>query len=551
MPTARALREGVASFASRAVRAVRTPGLATRLAPLVLPLVLAPWLVVCADNYLHGLLYRDSPMFLYVAWCVRHGERLYQTVAMPDGPFACVIHLVLQVLGGANTDAAFRSADLWLHIVGGGVAGALLVPARVRSRVLVTAVWAVVGSALWVAAHFHWGFAASSQREAYYSLFTFLGFALWYGSVEHGRRGSAVALVLGGVLAALPVFGKPTQALFVAAALAGLALDPTDAVRSRRARVGLAVAGLGAGAALMVGFVALFGSLRGYWFWSVEYVDTYYRFHDWRTLESLVPIVAKDIAPPAILCMLVGSFAIPTGLLPPRVLGFAATPALALLVGLLQHKGWKYHYIPAAMMTTAFATLLMVRAWHAEPRGDRRVWAALTVALVAWLGLRSFEALENSDWLDKAQRHEDDGELRDARKAAAFVFTHTAPGDRMFYFGHLVEIPFFAERRPATPYVVPWLFMGGKGDPLARAEDLTAAQRQRIDALKTRLRADLCASLRTSPPPILATSDDWCQGGDCVKELGTFCPELPELVAKTYGPPETFGQNRVFLAIAK
>ncbi len=362
----RARERGSAAF-QRAAGWVRQPGVPRTLAPLILAVLMAPWLYFCRDNYIHGLLYRDSTMFLYVAWCVRHGERLYDTVAMPDGPFACVIHMVLQFFGHTNDDGAFRLADLGLHAIGGGVASALLVPRRARHRWTSLLVWTVVGSAVWVAAMFHWGFASSSQREAYYALFTFVGLAFWLASVEYERRASNVALLLGGFFVALPVFGKPTCALFVLAGLVGLAFEPPDEKHSRKRRLAMASAGLGAGAVAMLGFVALFGSMRGYWFWSFDYVSTYYRFHDYLKVAEIAPIMLRDVTTPALATMLVGTLAVALGFMPRRSLGLALTPALALGVVFVQHKGWKYHYIPASMMTAAFMLLLVIRAWHHEP----------------------------------------------------------------------------------------------------------------------------------------------------------------------------------------
>jgi hypothetical protein len=522
---------------------LRQPGWGRVAAPLALVVIFLPWLSICWDNYSHGLLYRDTPMFLYVAWCVRHGERLYDTVAMPDGPFACLVHMLLQLLAGGSGDGPIRRADFLLHAMAGAGMGALLVPRRVERPVVARVVWAAVGSALWLANLLHWGFTASTQRESYYVLFTCLGMVAWFASPDFGPRGSRIALVLGGFLLALPVFGKQTMAAFVPFAVLGLVLDPGG--RPRRERLKLAGVGLGACAIAVLGFVAAFGSLRGYWFWSFDYVSTYYRFHDRKLVADVVAGMPREVVSAALICVCGGLVAMARGLVPLRAIGFVVAPALALVVAVVQQKGWNYHFVPACALTEVLMLLVVVRAWFHHDEASPRWASLLAVVVFGYVGLHFLEWLQTSYWLERKMRHEDDAELLGARSAGAFIKSHSDPSARIFYYGHLIEIPLYAERRPATPYIVHWLYVGGE----ARLDwfPLTPRQRADIMAMRAPLVNDLCSRLGKRPE-IIAMSDGWCVDKDCIKELGTICPDLPKMIESDYQPAVSFDTHRVFLA---
>jgi hypothetical protein len=537
-------RQHLMALGTRIVSWLGSPGLGASVAPLVLPAVLIPWLWLCWRNCTHGLLYRDTTMFLYVAWCVRHGERLYDTVAMPDGPLVCLLHMLLQGLAGSS-ERAIRVVDILLHAVGAGAIGAILVPPRIQHRAVACVVWALVSASCWWACLFHWAYGETVMRESYYALLTLLGFALLFASGERGPRGSTVALVLGGVFVALPVFGKQTNAVFVLLAFGTLALEPSSPTQSRLRRVGLAAAGLAGCTVLVLGFVAIFGSLRGYWFWSFDYVTTFYRFIDRRTLIDVVKALPKDLVPIALICSVVGALAVTRGLLSARAFAFAGAPALALAGAVLQQKGWDYHYIPAAAMTEMFWVFLGVRTWHGAQH-SKAAGPTLAIALAAWVGVRNLDWLQTSRWMNESDRNADDAELLAARETAGFIASHVDANQRVFYYGQLTEIPLFAHRRPATPYIVPWLAFGGKGAVL-KTELLTPEQRAGIDVMRASLTGDLCAKLVKEPPAAVATTENWCVDGDCVKEIGGFCPTVPAMLAEKYLPPTAFGPNRVYL----
>src|ERR1700689_1864165 len=90
------------------------------LQPLAVPLIVAipPFLWV-REAMRHAALEtlgRDQGIFQYVAWAVRHGARDYRDVRDVNGPLTHLIHLVFQMLGGAD-EHRFRVLDLTITSV--------------------------------------------------------------------------------------------------------------------------------------------------------------------------------------------------------------------------------------------------------------------------------------------------------------------------------------------------------------------------------------------------------------------------------------------------
>jgi hypothetical protein len=125
---------------------------------------------------------------------VGKGERLYDTIVMPDGPFVYVLHGALTWLAGDTRDQAFRRLDVVIQVCGGGVMGALLVPRGAQRLGLQRAVWAVVAAAMWFARVMQTDFFQSVQREGYYVLFGSLAMCLVYASWEYCGGSASVSL---------------------------------------------------------------------------------------------------------------------------------------------------------------------------------------------------------------------------------------------------------------------------------------------------------------------------------------------------------------------
>jgi hypothetical protein len=139
--------------------------------PAGIAIALAPWLLVCARTYPAHPLQFDHAIYQYTAWCIRHGERLYGDVAVPDGPFITWLHAVVQIIAG-ESDAAFRWADLAIQSAGAFAIG--LAVASHRRRVA----WAAAIAVLWLAQYFRYDWLWTAQREAYYAIFGYLGMGL-------------------------------------------------------------------------------------------------------------------------------------------------------------------------------------------------------------------------------------------------------------------------------------------------------------------------------------------------------------------------------------
>jgi hypothetical protein len=510
------------------------------LAPLVVLVALAPWLAICCWNYVHGMLNRDTMMFLYAAWCVAHGERLYSTIAIPDGPFACVLHLSFLLVAGVS-DHRFRVADLIFHFTGAFAAGALLVPPSTRRLVASRVVWGLVFAALWLAALFHWGFVDANQRESYYSLLECLGFALVIAAGDHGPRRARVMLVIAGVLLCLPAFAKQTTVVYPLLALGGLALEPSADGVSRTQRLRWLLAGLMTAAAAMLLVILAIGSVRGYLFWQFEYSLLYYPYLLRKPLLEVVQQTPKDLATLAVACLAGGALAVGRGLLPRRALGFAAASFAALVMATLQSKGWSGYQIPTLELGQAFLAAVVVRAWFgAQNARDRQTAQVVAVGLAALVAVRALDWVQNSPWMDKATRLDTAAPMLATRDAARWLHDHTGEDDRVLSFGDEPSVPLLAGRKPASPYFVEGLTCTILSEAGPRA---TA----RIHAMHRDIAGKLCDGFKARPPAAIAVSDEYCVGGDCVAELAEMCPELREALASEYSEPKAFGGNRIWI----
>src|SRR4029077_5417608 len=87
----------------------------------------------------------DHSLYQYTAWSVRHGDRLYRDVAVPDGPFITWLHAIIQIIAG-ESDRSFRWADLILQTGGALAIGFVVAPYRGR------AAWSGAIATLWLPA---------------------------------------------------------------------------------------------------------------------------------------------------------------------------------------------------------------------------------------------------------------------------------------------------------------------------------------------------------------------------------------------------------------
>jgi len=504
------------------------------LAPLLIPLALAPWIAIALGNWLQAPLFRDVGMMQYGAWCMTHGVRLYDGIATPDGPVPYLVHALLQVFVGTG-EHAYRGADVVFHTLGAFAVGAMLAPAC-SSR----PVWGLTHAGIWLAFLLHADFGASVQREEYYVLLGMGAVVLAYraGQMPMGRLRTA-ALVGAGAMAAAMMFGKHTGAVYV---LLGVMACPAE-LRRRYA------AGVGIGVASMLGLIAVLGSLRGFAFWYVRYPLEAYRF--WHAVPAAQIAGDRNFNQYSVLAvgaLLAGGAAIAVGLLPRRSLAFAIAPALHFAAALAQRKGWHYQFMPVIGAAHVLFTVGLAALWqgHGEPWSpSRTIAAALLLTLV---GGRCLDQLLSASWMVR-----DMGELQSAaepivstRQAATLLASVTRPGDRVFLFGFEAMVPFLAQRPPAVPYMVPWMlwFEGGLGD--IGGVHPTDAQLLELRALEREVQADACARLRRSHPQAMVFIDGGDQGGDAIQTVGSFCPDVLAWIGPEYSLAGQFGGVRVF-----
>ncbi|MGH7297110.1 MAG: hypothetical protein ACRELB_19385 [Polyangiaceae bacterium] len=544
MPQARA-RACLADLASSARRLATRPAwadIARELAPLGLVAAIAPWLVVCLRHYATGTAWRDVSMYTYPAWCILHGERLYDTIAVPDGPLAILIHLPMLVLSGLHEDA-WRRFDLGFHVFVGALLGMLVVRRApglgAAAAIARRASWAIVGAALWLTQLLSFHFGATLQREAYYVGIGMLGVVIVYASAWQPRRLAAWMIGGGALLAGLPFWGKQTAGLYAAfAVMTALAL-PSTPDRPLRWRMRWAGMGLGASVLLVLAFVAAVGSLRGMWLWYFRYNVEYYRFHD---IEEPLNILSASFAQGeyniAAISLVVGLAAIAMGLLPARCLAFATAPALECASAVGQMRGWTYHFIPAEFCAAVFFLVALGHGWRDVRRTGRVSQAervATTVVAFLFVGWWSLGLVMSSTWLKASESHVDDPSATQPIAAARVLAEHTRPGDRVFHFGDDPAVTLFAERLPATPYEVAWMRDLVKHVPLAGPLKITAAQEAGVRALERRFQQDDCARLLANPPPAMVFHDGAVgYGSGIIQVVYGYCPALRSIVDKRY-----------------
>ena len=528
---ARAVRWG-----RTAARALRDPAAWREAAPLVLPLTLAPWLLVCLHHYAVGAVWRDTTMMTYASWCMLHGDRIYDTVAMMDGPLAFLTHAILLLVGGLDV-ALWRQADLWFHVVVGAALGMLLAPRAPRFNAMRRIVWALVGATVWLTAILAFDFAATVQREAHYAGMGLLGLVLIYTSAEHSPRVAAGMRLGGAMLAGLTPWGKQTAVIYVALALVAAWMLPPSEGQTRRSRLRWVGAGVLASAMAMMVFVAAVGSLRGLWFWFFRYNLVYYRFHDAELFSNMLKATwAHDAQVHTALVLVSGVAAVAVRALPARAVVFVVAPALELMSALLQHKGWAYHYIPTSLCAALFFLYALSRTWdfEVEEESQRLVRGAAVIALFTFVGFTSIQTILGSPWLQENEGHRGDPSVTDMMSASVVLAEHTRYDDRVFQLGDDPGILLFAERHPATKYIVPWMVDLSLHMPEAELRP-TGAAWSRIESLEQGNQKDMCARLVNEPPPALVFKDGSAGYEGLISDaFYRMCPAFQRIGAARY-----------------
>jgi hypothetical protein len=527
------------------------------IAPLILPLLLLPWIGSSFAHFVHHTLYFDPINYQYTAWCVRHGERLYDTVGVPDGPFITMLHAFVQILVG-QSDAAFRCADLWIHTVGAAMIGLAVAPAPSVSAepgraFVVRVVWALVAASLWLSYYLTFDWQWTIQREAYYSLFGYLGVALLYVCPTYRARAGRTAAFVGGVLAGMQLLGKHTGLIFVACGLAAVAFSDRTDRGAWRARLYAALVGVGAGVFLMLACVVVWGSLRGFWFWYLRFPFAYRNAMTNTDAAKLFLEGDTGAQELSVYALVGGLTAVALKLLPRRAVGLAVAPMAFFGAMALQRKGYPYHLHPVYAGVCLLVLISLAALWR---RGGRwptdwtKTHAIVAAVSLAVVGAHAVGGLRNGPWLhppDWDANTKGPGmavlDYPSLRDVARFLDAHTKPGDRIFTYGNAPEILFKAERPDAVPEFDSYFFNIRR----ATTGTLDPAQRRSLDTLQAAVQADACPRLRRRPAAMIFCDGAEWSWGPGIDHASEICPEIRPMVSKEYRLSHSVGCWRVYL----
>jgi hypothetical protein len=482
--------------------------------PAAATLVLVPLIVYCARTYPWHALYFDHTMYQYTGWCIRHGETLYDSVAVPDGPFITWLHALIQAVAG-ESDRAFRWADLAIQTGGALGIGALLAPYRARLA------WAPAFASLWLAQYFRYDWHWTAQREAYYALAGYAGMALLLLATRRRGRARIALSIAGGALAGLTLFGKHIGLIFIVLGLVPAVVAMPRGQRRRAVLLGLA--GVGLGLAIGTAALAATGSFSGFYFWYFEVPGPYRYIMGNGDFWFLLGAIDRHTTVLAGVALVTGVAAIARGYLPRRYLGFALAPALFLIAMVLQRKGHVYQAHP---VTAGSYLVLALLALHLVRRPGRpRIAGALVMALLVGDAARE---LAHSWWIapDKVTARSQLGAPHinhaDLHAAASDVAAVTRPDDRVFAYGPAGLVLYAAKRRPAVPPFNNFFFNVNR----AAIVELTPGQRADLAYIQREVAAHACPRLRDPPAAVVVCDGADFSGGPGLSDATEVCPEL-------------------------
>jgi hypothetical protein len=516
------------------------------LAPLALPLILAPWLKHQLKKELANALFRDAVQSQYSGWCIRHGLKLYADVGAPDGPFIHFLHALMQVFVGI-TDEGCRHADLFVHVVGAGMMGALLAPASkttTAGKVVRRLAWAFLAVSLWLPWYLSLGFEGTVQRDAYYALFGYLGMVAIHASEDHpGKVGWGFAFG-GAALCTLMLFTRQSGIIYMGAG--GLALlCGEDAARGKRIRAG--AAGAVAAFALTILLVAIFGSLRGMMFWYFEFTFDYYRFWAKQDPTKLFTESYNAAALIAVVAFVGVCGAVFARAVPRRTIAFAFPPIMFLIAAALAAKGWRNHASQVTAETIPLELLMLQFIWaYRQDRVWTPIHAGSAALLLAFVAHRTMELVQENPFYAMAVPPKIDPDIVAAEVVGLYLKDHTLPADRIFLYGHEAHVLLYAERGPAVPYYVNILLNTGRLlrlQPPVIGQEPTPEELARAERLSAKIASDACTRLMTKPPAAMVFLDH-SQGpfADGVGEVEQLCPPLRGLLTQYtevhVGPPD-------------
>ena len=522
-------------------RAVSDARTLRALIPGALSLLLVPWVVIELDRELAAPLFRDAMMSQYTGWCIRHGMRLYGDVGAPDGPFIHFLHALFQIFVGIRDHGA-RVADLTLHVALSFGMGMLLAPRCVLgrgTRVLQGTAWGLLGVVAWLSWYMTCGWEHTVQRDPIYAVVGYFGLVLLYVGGRADEKYARIGTFVGGAILTSELFTRQSGAVYPFFALIMLWLD--DHPRDRRLR--MIRAGLAGALACVLFFLVLlllFGDVRGFWFWYFRYPLESHRFIGKQPFWQLFTHNYEgQVRLCAVLLVWVTTLSA-AGMLPRKSVVLALVPLLFLVAACAVGKGWMNHVQQVEAAANVVLLVTISELWGR--RADRRTWGALQGAFGA-LGLSALlylcaTDLRDSQFNSAALITSPDAEA--AERLAVELRARTKPDDRVLYYAHEAHGLLYAERKTAIPYYVDMVFNIDafmKYSPPAAGIEVPAHDQATFAKLQADIAADACGRLKANHPAAIVIKPNdlgiWSMG-DPMKELGTLCPELPQIIAREY-----------------
>jgi hypothetical protein len=503
---------------------------------------------------------RDQGIFQYVAWALRHGDRVYRDLHEINGPLPHAWHALMQLIGGED-EHVFRSLDTAMYIVVFAIGGASL-PRWVGLEDARRSAWALGGVVVLGAGYVRFDWWSTTQREGLYSVLVLLSLVCQVAShTTRDAKRAQLGFAAAGFFTALTWFGKPPCAIFAVLQLAVLSLDRATLPVRMRTAVLAAVAGVLLASVTMIGFVVVFedpvACIRmlanvprlHHTIFNGTLADCYHRFRNGPRLDwAFATLLGLAVAMPVLR-------------LPRRALLAFVLPLGGLVVFFGQGKGFPYH-LHMTMLGTSVAHLVILAGFARRARDGHKLFVPLTVALGIALGIKcamdsSMNEYHNSEWATVGATAQMRQERRyfeafpwgnffaaDLRDGARFLAEKTKPDERTQTYGMDPYILFLAQRKSATPILYSFelnVDPALEGGPGAKP---SPEERAWLLAYRDNAESELLAHLQSSPPAAFVFFDiaPFAEAPDGQVDFAEHCPRAFLWMNERYAPPTRFGK---------
>jgi len=523
-----------------------------------------------------AILGRDQGIFMYVAWALRHGERVYRDVHEINGPLPHAYYALMQVLGGEDAHV-FRMLDTTWLVIAYAVASTTL-PRWVgmpssdpRTRRITSMLWGLAGLTVLGSQYVRYDWWHSAQREEMYAFLVYGSLALQaIGHTTRVRRTALVAFGLAGFLGALPWVGKPPCAVFALLQIFVLLWDRKSLVVSLRAVMIVACA---AGLVVLVmalGFaftfedigagLAMLGKVTNlhHTIWNVTLLGAYRSYNNAPRLDWAFGMTLAFLA------------AFFVFRLPRRSLLALVLPLGGFIVFAGQGKAFPYHLHMVTLGTSVMELVILaavVQALSSSRPALRAALPAVGVLAACALGVLSAEdALLSPSvqghWADVGRTPEQramrayrehfpfgDYFYADLYAAGAFLEHALAPEERVQTYGFDPYLLFLAKRKSATPVIyvfelnVDAALAGGPG---ARP---TPAVRTWLEDYREGSETLVLDAVTRTPPAAFAIIDEapFTHPKDGEEDFRAHCPRLYRFMTERYVRAAVFGVVKIWL----